>query len=294
MANLRCAIAGAAVTSLRYLCRPPICECWELEAHRKASQRRRKRLGLLRSPLSVMKGARRLVSLGIPPVLIPYATRFYNTHLQGVFCLDYSRLGVFWNLGDRIELEEAQISKFLEQKMIVDVTREERYQALTQNRSLGRVYRLVDIDRVRKQRAGILLQALAVLRGGANQAQFGTDIAPKVLILAGLTCGNPIFNHIFEDTEQGPRLRIEPFKEIVRDYADRIVSRVFIGIRSGYLANEAEVHALSGWWALKRDGQSPDMPVLDGPSTTRAQDVSIEIQVMTPVEAARNVGDGLP
>jgi len=225
---------------------------------------------------------------------LPYATRFYNTHLQGVFCLDYSRLGVFWNLGDRVELEEKQTRKFLDQKMIVDVTCDQGYQALTQNGRLGRVYRMVDIGRVRKERAGVLLKALAVLRGGANQAQFGTDIAPKVLVLAGLTCGNPIFNHLFEDSTQGPKLKIEPFKEIIRDYASRIVTPVLVGMRSGYLGNECDVRALGGWWKLTQKGQSSGTASLEGPSTTSAEDHSIEVRVMTPVEAARHIGDRLP
>jgi CRISPR-associated autoregulator DevR family len=235
-----------------------------------------------------------VIFIGNATSSLPYATRFYNTHLQGVFCLDYSRLGVFWNLGDRLELEEMQTRKFLEQKMIVDVTCEEGYQALTQNGRLGRAYRMVDIGRVRRERAGVLFKALAVLRGGANQAQFGTDIAPKVLVLAGLTCGNPIFNHLFEDSDQGPKLKIEAFKEIIRDYASRIVTPVLIGMRSGYVGNEADVRALRGWWKLKREGQSSGAAGLEGPSTTPLEDNSIEVRVMTPVEAARRIGDGLP
>jgi CRISPR/Cas system-associated protein Cas7 (RAMP superfamily) len=266
---------------------------WAAEVRSVAAESNFEKLRELLSAKANEKG-KEVHFIGNATSSLPYATRFYNTHLQGVFCLDYSRLGVFWNLGDRVELEETQARKFLEQKMIVDVTCEQGYQALTQNGRLGRVYRMVDIGRVRKDRAGVLLTALAVLRGGANQAQFGTDIAPKVLVLAGLTCGNPIFNHLFEDSDQGPKLKIEAFKEIIRDYASRIITPVLIGIRSGYLGNEGDVRALGGWWKLEQEGQSSGTASLEGPSTTSAEDHSIEVKVMTPVEAARHIGDRLP
>lgn len=202
---------------------------------------------------------------------LPYTTRFYNTHLQAVFCLDYSRLGVFWNVGDRIELEETKVKSFLGKGKIEDATDQEPYKSLTQIGKMGKVYRLVDGNDSRKARAAALFKALAVLRGGAKQAQFGTDIAPKVLILAGLTCGNPIFNHLFREDGDGPAFKTETFKELIGDYADRIVTPVFIGIRTGYLRNESEVRDLA-----KEGGQS------------------VRVKVTTPIEAARSIGDLLP
>ncbi len=224
---------------------------------------------------------------------LPYSTRFYNTHLQGVFCLDYGRLGVFWNLGDRIELEEAR--RFLEERRVEDVTTHEAYTSLSQNGRMGRVYRLVNRPGLRKERARALFKALAVLRGGAKQAQFGTDIAPKVLILAGLICGNPIFNHLFKDDAEGPVLKIEGLKEVIGDYADRIATPVLIGVRSGYLKNEADVRSLAGWWEVKRQATPSPPTKLEGPSAIKAQEGQwVEVRVMTPVEAARSIGELLP
>lgn len=224
---------------------------------------------------------------------LPYTTRFYNTHLQAVFCLDYSRLGVFWNLGDRIELEEARAKKLLDTGKIENVTAQEPYHSLSQNGKLGRVYRLRDGDE-RKTRAAALFKALAVLRGGAKQAQFGTDIAPKVLILAGLTCGNPIFNHLFKDDTEGPLFKIETFKEIIADYADRIATPVLIGIRAGYLKNETEVRALDGWHLVKSatdtKGTAMEKPSKEKPGEGQ----SVEVRIMTPVEAAKSIGEQLP
>lgn len=160
---------------------------------------------------------------------LPYTTEFYHTHLEGVFCLNYSRLGVFWNIGDRIELDEAKIEVFLQNNKI----------KVTQEGKSGKIYEMTDAPTKRTERASELLKALSRLRGGAKQAAFGTDVAPKVIILAGITCGNPIFNSLFTDDGNGPSLKIDTLKEIARDYADRIVTPIFVGIRTGYLKNES-------------------------------------------------------
>ncbi len=208
---------------------------------------------------------------------LPYSTRFYNTHLQGIFCLDYGRLGLFWNIGDRVELEDAKAKSFLKDGVIEEVTTQHPYVSFTQNGKLGRVYRLADKSE-RKKRAQTLFKALAVLRGGAKQAQFGTDIAPKAIIVAGLTCGNPIFNHLFEvDSDSGqPVLNINALQEIAKDYANRIVTPIFVGIRTGYLKNENEVRTLT------------TKPIAQGNGT------AIEVKVFTPIAAANSIGELLP
>lgn len=154
---------------------------------------------------------------------LPYSTRFYNTQLQGIFGLHYGRLGVFRNEGDRVEIDPALVEKHKDQLQKQD----------------GRnVYVLK--DNKRRERATMILRSLAVLRKPAKEAQFATDIAPKVLIVAGLTSGNLIFNDLFEDTKGGPKVKIEMLKEVISDYASRLVTSVFIGIRTGYLEAENE------------------------------------------------------
>ena len=183
---------------------------------------------------------------------LPYTTEFYTTSLQGIFCLAHHRLGVFSNEGDRIELDEAIAAKHLAASMLTKT-------------ATG--YELTNAEETRKLRTSALLNALAVLRGGAKQAAFGTDVAPKCLIMAGMSCGNPIFNHLFEDDpEKGVTLKIETFKQVLSDYADRIVTPVVIGHRTSYLANEKEVEALKGAHKFDRG--------------------TVEIVVLSPVDAA--------
>ena len=221
---------------------------------------------------------------------LPYSTRFYNTNLQAVFCLNYSRLGVFWNVGDRVELEPSQIKHYLEKRLIEDVSSQEQYKHICQGGKDNRIYRLTNVQEERKQRASQLLHALAVLRGGAKQAQFGTDVAPKVLILCGLSCGNPIFNHLFQDIDGQPEFKVRAFKEIIGDFADRIATPVFVGIRSGYLRNEEEVRALEGWYAVRiaEDGAFKIKGPLKMPEHKENDQVHmVEVRVVTPVDASR-------
>ena len=79
-----------------------------------------------------------------PSSPVPYTTRFYNTNLQGIFCLNYSRLGLYWNLGDRIELEESKAKHLLGEKKIVDVTLQEPYSKHSENGKIGKIYKITD------------------------------------------------------------------------------------------------------------------------------------------------------
>jgi len=187
---------------------------------------------------------------------LPYATQFYTTHLQGVFCLAHCRVGVFSNAGDRIELDESKAKGYLADGKI---------------KAIDGGYELVNCDQSRKERSGALLKALTVLRGGAKQAAFGTDVAPKFIIMAGLSCGNPIFNHLFTDTaETGLIFKKDAFLEILKDYADRITTPIFIGLRAGYVANENEIKELAGEHELERGEEKHKVSVV----------------VSTPIEAA--------
>jgi CRISPR-associated protein Cst2 len=212
----------------------------------------------------------------------PYKTQFMNTALQGVFCLNYARLGVFANIGDRQELDSDMIKKYLGNKTLIERekpgyfslekespqpsakpngteqtgTDKDNVQKKGKARENfkvvvkpGTVYEIANTE-VRKERASELLKALAILRGGAKQAAFGTDVSPKLIIMAGLSCGNPIFNSLFEDESfdqnrgRSVVLNKKAMNEIVEEYSDRIVTPVYIGMRTGYMKNEDEIKAL--------------------------------------------------
>jgi CRISPR-associated protein Cst2 len=192
---------------------------------------------------------------------LPYTTEFYNTHLQGVFCLNYNRLGVFWNIGDRIELDENKVDAFLQNKKI---------KVIQDQGKSGKIYEMTDAGIKRKERASALLKSLARLRGGAKQAAFGTDVSPKVMILAGTTCGNPIFNSLFSDDGNGPTLKVDTLREIARDYSGRIVTPIFVGVRKGYLKNETDVLQLG-----------------------KGEEKSVSFKITTPIDSADQMAQAL-
>jgi CRISPR-associated protein Cst2 len=169
---------------------------------------------------------------------LPYSTEFYDTTMQGIFSLNYRRLGVFANIGDRIELDESEnkADQFL---------KEGKVNILEDKGRLGKIYEMKNAETERKKRASELLKALSMLRGGAKQAAFGTDISPKVLVCAGLTCGNPIFNNgLFTDDKNRLVLNDDTLQEIVNDYKSKICTPVFVGIRKGFVGNEQKVKTL--------------------------------------------------
>ncbi len=164
---------------------------------------------------------------------LPYTTKFYSSHLEGFFVLEYYRLGLYDNLSSRVELAS-------------EILKEHRSELEeTELDKKFKRYTLKDASKVRKERAAGLLKAVAHLRGGAKQAAFSADVSPKVLILSGLTTANPIFNDLFEAEGAKPHLKLETLQQIVSDYQDRIITPVYIGVRRGYLANEAEILNLS-------------------------------------------------
>jgi CRISPR-associated protein Cst2 len=190
---------------------------------------------------------------------LPYTTEFYTTNLQGVFCLAHCRVGVFQNIGDRVEIDEGTAKKYVFEGKL---------------KATNSGYELIDAEVKRKERSSELLKALSVLRGGAKQAAFGTDVAPKFLILAGLSCGNPIFNHLFlDDGANGLVFKTDAVKEILKDYADRIVTPVYVGLRSGYVSNESDITALQGSHKFDRG--------------------TVEVIVKTPREAAESMAQAL-
>jgi CRISPR-associated protein Cst2 len=187
---------------------------------------------------SILKGIKNMRTTNVDEAFVhlkegtplPYSTKFYSTHLEGFFNLEYSRLGTFDNTGSRVELSSDLIEKHkgnLESSTIP-------------NTKFNR-YTINNVESHRKSAAKGLLKGLSFLRGGAKQAAFGSDVAPKVLIFAGLETANPIFNNLFIGTGSQPQLNIELIKQLKSDYADKLGTDIYIGIRKGYLENEAQI-----------------------------------------------------
>jgi CRISPR-associated protein Cst2 len=189
---------------------------------------------------SILRGIRNMRALSTDDAFVfpkngsplPYSTKFYSTHLEGFFNLEYYRLGMYVNTSSRQELSSELIEKYTSD-LSVD----------TIQKNIIR-YTLKDAEQIRKTRAAGLLRGLAYLRGGAKMAAFGADVSPKVIVFAGLSSANPCFNNLFIGKGEKPELNIALIEEIAQDYADKLATPIHIGIRSGYLGNEDQVKAL--------------------------------------------------
>lgn len=187
---------------------------------------------------SILKGIRNMRTINTDEAFVhlkegtplPYSTSFYSTHLEGFFNLEYSRLGIYDNLGSHQELSKELVEKHSDKFNITELYK-----------GKFKRYTLKSADSVRKSHAAGLLKGLAFLRGGAKQAAFGSDVSPKVLILAGMESANPVFNNLFIGTGEKPALNIALLQQIVSDYKDKLATPVYVGIRAGYLQNEDQI-----------------------------------------------------
>jgi CRISPR-associated protein Cst2 len=170
---------------------------------------------------------------------LPYSTRFYSSHLEGFFNLEYYRLGIYDNLGSHQELSREFIEKYKENLIETNLPSGKHKR-----------YTLKNAEKNRKINAAGLLKGLAFLRGGAKQAAFGSDVSPKVLIIAGMETANPVFNNIFIGTGEKPALNINTIKQLESDYKDKLATPIYIGIRTGYLENEEEVKSLGNGFVI--------------------------------------------
>lgn len=161
---------------------------------------------------------------------LPYSTRFYSTHLEGFFNLEYYRLGVYDNLGSHQELSTELVEQHKDKFEVSDLSNPKHKR-----------YTLKEAETTRKKHATGLLKGLAFLRGGAKQAAFGSDVTPKVLILAGMESANPVFNNLFVGTGEKPALNLDTLRQIANDFKDKLATPIYIGIRAGYLENEDDV-----------------------------------------------------
>jgi CRISPR-associated protein Cst2 len=163
---------------------------------------------------------------------LPYATKFYVAHLQGIFGLDLERLGRFVNIGSKVEIEPEKVTEYLAKNKL---TVKNNTSAKTT------IYELSDRNQAVKERVAGLLKSLVRLRGGAKMAAFGADVSPKIIILAVIEGGNLIFNDLFEYGVMNPKLKIGAFTDAISGFSDRIKGKVYVGFRSDYLENHTEI-----------------------------------------------------
>jgi CRISPR-associated protein Cst2 len=158
---------------------------------------------------------------------LPYSSKFYNADLQAILAIDLQRIGLFRNFNDRQELAESTIKKYLKESILIK--REDN------------VYELASNNKIQPERVLKLLESLLIINGGAKSTQYGTDITPKIFIIAGQKGANPILSNIFEMGKEKIRINLDELNNRISIGKHLFQTPIFIGIRSGYLENYDEL-----------------------------------------------------
>lgn len=163
---------------------------------------------------------------------VPYAKQEYSAIMKGMFSLDLDMVGTFsnynktgyQNLSDKLKAEALErgaveiVDNFVENQKLIQLPRETR------------ISRVIDT-----------ISALKNISGGAMQTNNMGDVTPKFIVLATTNTGNHPFSHIVKSTgdrDEVVVLNIEGLEEILNEYKDNFVGKVFIGKRSGFFDDE--------------------------------------------------------
>jgi CRISPR-associated protein Cst2 len=166
---------------------------------------------------------------------VPHEHQFYRATLQGLFSLDLTTAGTFFN-GGRVgyrNLDEIRV-KLATQAKLNEVTIHGQP-----------AFRLPIEDRTK--RVSTLVRAIGELEGGAKLTLHYTDVTPALIVSAVIKSGNNPFARIMRaDSRGNPEFSLDALQEILHVYKDQILCDVFIGWARGYLDEQrAKVEALN-------------------------------------------------
>jgi CRISPR-associated protein Cst2 len=166
---------------------------------------------------------------------VPHEHQFCRATLQGLFSLDLSTAGTFFN-GGRVgyrNLDEVRVK----------LAKEQELNQLTVHGQPA--FRLPPSERAR--RVAALVRAIGELEGGAKLTLHYTDVTPGLVVCAVVKSGNNPFARIVRPNSQSePEIVADALKEVLRVYKDQIYSSVFVGWARGYLDEQrSKVEALS-------------------------------------------------
>jgi CRISPR-associated protein Cst2 len=173
---------------------------------------------------------------------VPYEQEFYSTILKGAFSLMISEVGLF-SRGRAKDLPgESDAQEALKGKQ-----KDRLSSTFTEAKSKQAIISPEEItlpENERKKRIKETLSALSDLSGGAKTTNYLTDVSPKFVIMAILGCANHIFMDTINIRDGKPFLDTDVLSEVAKDYKDKFLSPIFIGLRKGFL-DEQEYNRVS-------------------------------------------------
>ncbi len=176
---------------------------------------------------------------------VPYGKDEYGATMKGMFSLDLEQVGTFssyhktgfmnLNSQKRKAAEETKGASLIDDKFV-----------LGKDKTPEKLVRLA--PDTRKTRASQTIEALKFISGGAMQTNNMEDVTPKFIVLAITTTGNHPFTHIITGDpirNEEIILNINALKEVLKEYKDQFVGKVFIGRRAGFFdVHEENLKAL--------------------------------------------------
>ncbi|MHA1780449.1 MAG: type I-B CRISPR-associated protein Cas7/Cst2/DevR [Candidatus Thorarchaeota archaeon] len=156
---------------------------------------------------------------------VPYEHEFYSTVMKGMFSIDVDSAGVFkqvatagsQNLPDNFEIPKEFKDKCTE----VD----------------GKYF--LDKD-IRLQRIKDVLEVIPHLSGGAMSARHLTRVAPSLIVLGAFNTGSHLFSHLGTQINGLARLHVDALRQVLDDYEDDQLTKVYVGRQAGFLDEQQE------------------------------------------------------
>ncbi|MBO5026878.1 MAG: type I-B CRISPR-associated protein Cas7/Cst2/DevR [Bacteroidaceae bacterium] len=161
---------------------------------------------------------------------VPYGKQEYSAIMKGMFSLDLGMIGTFSNYN---KTGYQNLSEKLRNEIVEIAGHETIKDPYVLNKELVQL----PLE-TRKQRAVDTIKALKYISGGAMQTNNMGDVTPKFIILATTITGNHPFSHIVSsEGERGERIKlsINGIREVIEEYKDTFVDKIFIGKRSGFM-----------------------------------------------------------
>lgn len=158
---------------------------------------------------------------------VPYARQEYSAIMKGMFSLDVDMAGTF---SDYNRSGYKNLSESLKEQAVNDGAVE-----IDDPFGTGKLVRLPLA--IRQQRISDTILALKSISGGAMQTNNMGDVTPKFIVLATMNTGNHPFSHIATsrgDRDEQAVLIVAGLKEVLEDYKNNFIGKIFIGRRSGF------------------------------------------------------------
>jgi CRISPR-associated protein Cst2 len=173
---------------------------------------------------------------------VPFGIDEYCAVMKGMFSLNIDMIGRF-SLLNRTGYTNISLSMKSEYCKMGAFTIED---PIGKSKD-GKPLELVSLnDDIRLNRIKDTISALKTLTGGAKQTTNMADVTPKLIVLANFKTGNHPFSHLAKEERGIARFSVEALKEVIEDYSDQFIGKIYVGKRKGFMDDiEEELHKLA-------------------------------------------------